>query len=65
VDSIDGPIRGNLDQPLIPDLGRVSLEQVADRTGYVDDPVARVVDRFMDSMESPSRVPVTTFNSAI
>ena len=67
--STAGSTRGNLDRPLrpelVPDVQGVLLAEVADRVADADDPVARVVQRFMDSMESPSRVPITMFNSAI
>ena len=63
--STAGSTRGNPDLPLVPDVQGVLLPEVADRAADADDPVAGLVQRFMDGMESPSRVPITMFNSAI
>lgn len=58
-------LRVEPDATPIPDLRSVPLERLADRAADAGDPVGRVVQQFVDAMDSPSRVPVTMFNSAI
>jgi hypothetical protein len=57
-------IRGTT-TPLIPDLRGIPLWQLAHRTNDADDIVADLVGRCLGVAQSPSHVPVLTFNSAI
>jgi hypothetical protein len=65
VDSEAQPIGGGPDPCLIPDLRSIPLGQLAKRAAVTEDIVADVVLRIVEGMESPSRVQVMMFNSAI